>query len=771
MIILHLMAENCALIDLECITEFPLAGLKQRLWVIRREDVLFVPRKLDGTVLTAPVKIRPGSAFRYYDLQKDSIRWSEVQKGDRQGDYYEQVLEGYRPKNEPEHNHELYKLKSGYYILFYQDNTGQTRLLGDIVHPFFFRSASGIDKDPGAKNGATWRFEAKSPRPAPFVDPAIEIPNELLIPFAKLGVLEDSSGDCLFQIRANGSLLADGSAISAATPPGSALLQYTFSYGGNELYTAVIAPNADAGVMGNWTYLSGNRDASEFESQIVDNASGTGFQFTLDLTTLSLLDAPGTLTISLLVDDHSEESNTASTSIPLCNVAPAITMDTTKQAAFTIIMTVTEAQNITVDWGDGTTELFAGIPAEVGQTFVHNYAAPGTYPVQIFCAAHTVKTLNMDNQGLVNIMGINRCNQIKYFYADNNDLDSVIIGAVNTFIEFYIHDNPNFSDILNITTWNSIKLLYIHTTSIQDLILGTRPSLTHLHASSITTFTGAVDISGCENLQVCYLNNSQFTEFISGNHPALTTFEARNSYGHTSVLNCSTWASAISIQFYGSTFTGLQLGVHNSLTILYGYSADLTGTVDISNCPALQHCNLYSNYTLDAITTGVHNSLTQFRVQNNNLSSADISGMPALQSCYLNSNPITALTTGTHASLTSFEMRDTPYTGTITITTWTSIDNLQLQGSSFSDLIWGALAFTELGMMNLTDNNIPAATLNSLVDAIYTDRATNPDTTKFLYMAGNNGPLSSTALDQIYGTGAYAGDGLVDNDWTVTVPS
>lgn len=309
--------------DLDCQQYFPVAGAKNRIWVIRWEDVLYVPKSVRGAVIPTsdPVLIKPNTAFRHYDLQKDSVGWQEDSKETPHGTYYDQVLSGFRPKNEPVHSYEIQKLNPGYYILYFTDNEGQTRLLGDLDYPFRFSSKSAIDANPGGTNGADWEFRAKSKKPVPFVDPATDIPNEIQIPFAKLNVLQSAvskANPCLVVVTAYGSMEADGTLISGLTSGHT--LWYSFSFGNDVLYKAYIQPGALATIAGNWTYVSGSRSSSDFQSEIVSNIQlgGLGIDFEFDSQGIGSFNSPTILTISLYINDGVSDSNTDTRTKTLC---------------------------------------------------------------------------------------------------------------------------------------------------------------------------------------------------------------------------------------------------------------------------------------------------------------------------------------------------------------------------------------------------------------------------------------------------------------------
>lgn len=95
--------------------------------------------------------------------------------------------------------------------------------------------------------------------------------------------------------------------------------------------------------------------------------------------------------------------------------------------------------------------------------------------------------------------------------------------------------------------------------------------------------------------------------------------------------------------------------------------------------------------------------------------------------------------------------------------------NLQMSGSgSIGPMILPGVgnggAFDDLLINNLMDS----ADVDDLIDDAYDIRTEGAATGKILQVIPRTGSVSSTQVDKILGTGAYAGDGLVDNGFSVT---
>lgn len=660
---------SISLSNLSCVPEFPIAGAKNRLWVIRWEDVFYVPKSKDGNVIPTddPVKIKPGTAFKYYDLEKDTISWKEDEVKTPQGTHYQQELKGFRPKNEPEHNHEIFKLGPGHYILYFTDNEYQTRLLGTLDHPFEFTSKAGIESETGGRNGVSWIFKGKTAKPVPYVDPATEIPNEIPIPLARLSLLEVAlSSGCGARISTSGSKLADGTLISSTTIAAEATLKYSFWFGATELYTASIAPNADPSVIGNWTYISGSRTQNDFEAQIVDNIQpiSNSVLFDLDLAILSILDPGLTLTIKLIVDDGENESNQVSQPYPLCQIAEAFSMTTMKQTNFTIALKLFTEEDIYIDWGDGQLEEFLAVPAETETDYVHTYSSLGIYDVKVYTPLISVDEIEVNSQELIDL-DISKLSQMTEIEAAGNDIATPqdlqnLIAAER--IVYNI--NPSLTTLYPPTS-APVTQFWAYNCDIQNNL-----DLTPLSATLEEVYVygnnnlAYLDVSGCSQLRLLLANscNIQNDQILTGctaleeirlqGNLSLTHLDVSGlSNLHTiraqscDISNYQDWTDLTSLSavvIYGNNnLPGVTLPVSAPLDEFLAYSCDISNNLDFTAFAAtLTEVRLNGNSNLTFVDVSGCTALEKYRAFSCNLQNAqDLTGCTALDQLELYNNP------------------------------------------------------------------------------------------------------------------------------------
>lgn len=700
------MIDRSELESLVCETG-AIAGSKTTIWVMKARHVASVPTSCKGEEVSEPVQILSGTASVPYHFPHDTLSFQEPQKYGPGGEYFELILEGYRDKISPHHQHEICKLAPGYYIVIYQDANGYVRLIGTPDKPLRFTSFADTGKSGQDQNGVLWRFYGVSKCPSIFMDPSIEPPNELLIPFARLNLFEDSvNGDCFYKLSASGSRLGNGTNITSTTPIGTAVLNYYFYYGSTLLYHATIGADEDATNILNWNYQSGTRSAAEFEAEIVDNIvfGGIGFLFSLDLHYLSILDSPNTLRVQLVIDDWEEVSLPAQISVSLCSLQPAYYMTTTLQINFLIQVIHSSVQNVYVDWGDGSVGVYRNLTALSYHTFYHDYALPGSNDVKVY---------------------MNQLADLTYLYVAIDQLTA-----------------------LDASSLSGMKTLHARSNQIEnDQILHNLTSLEYINIRS-NEFIQAIYLPPSGQLisfiayQCDMLNPLDFTPFAS-------TLEWVEIYSNNNLQFCDV--------------TGCIL-----LTDYLSRNCDLLNDQDLTSCTALERVEIQNNSSLAFVDVSGLENLYKYHAyfcditNDQDLSAAGSS----LEDVLLNGNEIELIILGNHPNLVTLYAHENDLSGVYNLNTCVSLISLDLSGNNISDVVMDQCTVSE--HISLDNNNIDSTELNRILDDIYAFRSVSPAAHKTLKLNSNLGTLNSTSWDKINGTGAYLGDGLVDHNWVVT---
>ena len=134
--------------------------------------------------------------------------------------------------------------------------------------------------------------------------------------------------------------------------------------------------------------------------------------------------------------------------------AAPITLTTTKQIGFTIRLYCSTYNTITINWGDGNSQLVANSTA-----IVYNYAEAGEHTVTITGDESKIARFYCQNMEVTSIV-----------FADDCDLSNCT---------YLVLDRNLYSDLTIPDTFSSCTTFYAHTC----------PNLTSLDVSSLTTCT------------------------------------------------------------------------------------------------------------------------------------------------------------------------------------------------------------------------------------------------------------------------------------------
>jgi Leucine-rich repeat (LRR) protein len=125
---------------------------------------------------------------------------------------------------------------------------------------------------------------------------------------------------------------------------------------------------------------------------------------------------------------------------------------------------------------------------------------------------------------------------------------------------------------------------------------------------------------------------------------------------------------------------------------------------------------------------------------------------------------------GNLSNLRRLNLKNNQFSGTIPpeLGNLSKLITLNLSDNQFSGTIPPELGnLSKLRYLYLRNNQFSQADMSAFVDALYANRATLGSNGCLIDISNNNG-LTTTAIDQIEGTGSYAGDGLVQAGCFVT---
>ena len=276
--------------------------------------------------------------------------------------------------------------------------------------------------------------------------------------------------------------------------------------------------------------------------------------------------------------------------------------------------------------------------------------------------------LNIEDQGISDLTGIEGFTALQVLNCSNNDLSSAdfsnnpILSSLdissntnleeielsnNYFLTTFIGYGLNNLEQIDLTNNDSLVNFMISDSEVVQIDLSNKPNLYEVNISYNYNLT-TLDLSNCTNLYIlnCYSNN-------------LTTLDL-SSCTNLNFFNC-----------YNNNLTALDLSSCTNLNYFYCSDNNLT-TLDLSNCT-----NLYYLYCYD-----------------NNLTTLDLSSCTNLYDLYCYDNQLNNLYLGSNISGGALETYNNPYLNCINVNdlnyysnnTYSSIDPWQY----FSDDCFGS---------------------------------------------------------------------------------
>lgn len=294
------------LTSLTCINDLLIGGVKT-LTVIRVSDIISIPAvPCGGGYVTESVKVKTYAYIATYWFRRETVRYRSRQKTTNQGAYYEATIEGFRPLLDQAHQHELCKLKNGYYIAIITDNKDQVRIVGTKETPLLFTSDANTKKKKAEADGANWKFYGNQICQPLYIAAGTEPYDQE--GFANLTVSPITGMKDVFIFNPFGSTNSI-EAIQAATANVKFVFSWKDKYSLLPYYKASISPADNTDDAGNWTYISGLRTEAQFHSEVVAFFSESNFAFNFNkrnwAETIGYTnEAAKTLVITLEVEDN-----------------------------------------------------------------------------------------------------------------------------------------------------------------------------------------------------------------------------------------------------------------------------------------------------------------------------------------------------------------------------------------------------------------------------------------------------------------------------------
>ena len=129
---------------------------------IPTDHIKIFPRPVNG-IITKRLTVK-NSDHRFFEVYttEDSIKFTEEEKYNKHGTFYDEILTGFTPKDE-ENMAVLFDEMEGFrYIIFYIDNNQNRKFIGSLESPLIFRQKFETKDEASGRNGYNITFSGRS---------------------------------------------------------------------------------------------------------------------------------------------------------------------------------------------------------------------------------------------------------------------------------------------------------------------------------------------------------------------------------------------------------------------------------------------------------------------------------------------------------------------------------------------------------------------------------------------------------------------------------
>ncbi|MBQ8458434.1 MAG: hypothetical protein IJV25_09255 [Prevotella sp.] len=227
----------------------------------------------------------------------------------------------------------------------------------------------------------------------------------------------------------------------------------------------------------------------------------------------------------------------------------------------------------------------------------------------------SVDYINIPNQGIKNLQGIEYFTSLKYLQADNNEITTLDLSKNIALIWAMVWNNALTS--INVSTCSELDVLGISSNSLTSLDVTNNHKLTYLTCQK--NQLKSLDVSKNVELDTLWCNNNQ-----------LATLDVSKN---TKLLELTCWANQL---------TSLDVTHCQKLKSLECSDQSISA-LDLSKCPDLGIlvCALNNLTKLDVSN---NTALTEIYCYRNQLTTLDVSNLARLETLYCHHNQLTSLT-------------------------------------------------------------------------------------------------------------------------------
>jgi len=326
---------------------------------------------------------------------------------------------------------------------------------------------------------------------------------------------------------------------------------------------------------------------------------------------------------------------------------------------------------------------------------------------------NTVGTLNVENQSIANMMGLEDFTAISYLRCNDNNLAELDISENLNLSILYCSDNELTSlDVSNnalltilFPSYNNLTELDVSANPLMEKINCGRNNITSLDVTSNPAlwYFGCIE-NNLTSLDLRNGNNTILTAFNSTNNPDLTCIDVDNvAWADTALAYIDSWTSfSIDCSADGGGQTYVPDDNFEAYLEANGMGNGIANddSVTTANIETIVNLNVMSSGIADMTGLEDFTALSVFRCSYNDLTGLDVSANTALTELYCHSNELPSLDVSTNTALTKLICNTNQLTS-LDVTANTALSWLSCASNQLTSLNVAAnTALTYLGCRN-----------------------------------------------------------------------
>jgi hypothetical protein len=174
------------------LTGYNLGGIDQ-FWFIAVDQVQSIPDD-DENVILQDIQLVGNAKFSVGYATQETLQYTENQNRDAQGNFYEQSLSGFYPKDQEGVANLFEGMAAERFIVIFRDNNGYYKLLGSLANPCKFTATFESGDSANGRNGYSFEFTRTDVAKAPFYQGLFES-DQKVIDASPCFVLADFTAD------------------------------------------------------------------------------------------------------------------------------------------------------------------------------------------------------------------------------------------------------------------------------------------------------------------------------------------------------------------------------------------------------------------------------------------------------------------------------------------------------------------------------------------------------------------------------------------------